>query len=74
MAKKPMDPNAREALNQLKYEIARDLGITNLQSGNRGNLTSRQNGILGGQLGGAMTKRLIEKAQIELLNNTNKNL
>ena len=52
-------PEARQALNQMKYEIASELGMTNYQTMDKGTLTARQNGYVGGY----MTKRLVEQAQ-----------
>ena len=51
-------PEAKGALNQMKYEIARELGV-NLKQGYNGDLPSRQAGYIGGY----MTKRLIEQAE-----------
>ena len=51
-------PEAKGALNQMKYEIAGELGI-NLKQGYNGDLPSRQAGYIGGY----MTKRLIEQAE-----------
>lgn len=51
-------PEAKGALNQMKYEIASELGI-NLKKGYNGDLPSRQAGYIGGY----MTKRLIEQAE-----------
>ena len=53
-----MVPEARGALNNMKYEIARELGI-NLKKGYNGDLPSRQAGYIGGY----MVKRLIEQAE-----------
>lgn len=52
-------PEARQALNQMKTEIASELGMSNYESMDKGNLPSRQNGYVGGY----MTKRLVEMAQ-----------
>ncbi|WP_069650788.1 alpha/beta-type small acid-soluble spore protein [Caloranaerobacter ferrireducens] len=52
-------PEARQALNQMKAEIANELGLSNYDSMDKGNLTARQNGYVGGY----MTKRLVEQAQ-----------
>lgn len=52
-------PNARQALNQMKLEIASELGLANYDSIDKGNLPSRQNGYVGGY----MTRRLVEHAQ-----------
>lgn len=51
-------PEAKGALNQMKYKIASELGI-NLKQGYNGDLPSRQAGYIGGY----MTKRLIEQAE-----------
>jgi hypothetical protein len=51
-------PEAREALNNMKHEIASELGI-NLKNGYNGDLSSRQAGYIGGY----MVKRLIEQAE-----------
>ena len=48
-------PQARQALDNMKYEIARELGV-NLKQGYNGDLTSRQAGSVGGQ----MVKKMIE--------------
>ena len=57
-ANRPELPQAREALDNMKYEIARELGI-NLKQGYNGDLPSRQAGYIGGY----MVKRLIENAE-----------
>ncbi len=51
-------PEARKALDDMKYEIAGELGI-NLKKGYNGDLPSRQAGYIGGY----MVKRLIEQAE-----------
>ena len=58
---RPEFPQAREALNNMKYEIARELGI-NLKQGYNGDLTSRENGYVGGY----MVKRLIQQAEKQM--------
>ena len=54
-------PEAKGALNQMKYEIASELGI-NLKQGYNGDLTSREAGYVGGY----MVKRLIEQAESQM--------
>lgn len=54
-------PEARQALNNMKYEIARELGI-NFKPGYNGDLSSRENGYVGGY----MVKRLIEQAEKQM--------
>ncbi|WMM23687.1 alpha/beta-type small acid-soluble spore protein [Tissierella sp. MB52-C2] len=55
-------PEARAALNQMKLEIANELGMSNYDSMDKGNLTSRQNGYVGGY----MVKQLVKSAQNQL--------
>lgn len=52
-------PEAKEALEQMKLEIANELGMSNYDNIDKGNLTSRQNGYVGGY----MVKNLVEQAQ-----------
>ena len=54
-------PQAKEALSNMKYEIARELGV-NLKQGYNGDLTSREAGYVGGY----MVKRLIESAEKQM--------
>lgn len=49
-------PQAKAGLNRLKMETANEVGITNYESIDKGNLTSRQNGYVGG----FMTKKMVE--------------
>ena len=57
-----MNVNAKPALNSLKTEIANELGLSNYEQTDKGNLTARQNGYVGGY----MTKRLVEMAEKQL--------
>jgi len=50
-------PQAQQALDQMKYEIAQEFGVTL-----GGNTTSRENGSVGGEI----TKRLVATAQQQL--------
>ena len=54
-------PQARAALDNMKFEIARELGI-NFKQGYNGDLTSRENGYVGGY----MVKRLVENAEKQM--------
>ena len=56
--KSGMVPEAKQALNNMKFEIANELGI-NLKQGYNGDMPSRQAGYIGGY----MVKRLIEQAE-----------
>ena len=51
-------PGARQALNNMKQEIANELGV-NLKQGYNGDLTSRE----AGSIGGGMVKKMIEQQE-----------
>jgi hypothetical protein len=51
-------PEAKNQLNNMKYEVANSLGV-NLKQGYNGDLTSKEAGSVGGE----MVRRLIEKAE-----------
>lgn len=55
-------PRANAALEQLKYEVAQELGISIPQDGYQGNMTSYENGSIGGYI----TKRLVTLAEQQL--------
>ena len=55
-------PQAKQALNQMKLEIANELGMANYQQMDKGNLTARENGYVGGY----MTKKLVEIAEQQM--------
>lgn len=50
-----MNSEAKNALDNMKYEVANSLNI-NLKKGYNGDLTARQNGSVGGN----MVKRMIQ--------------
>ena len=54
-------PEAKAALERFKTEVASELGV-NLKEGYNGDLTSAQNGYVGGY----MVKKMIEKAEQEM--------
>jgi hypothetical protein len=54
-------PEAKEALNRFKYEVASELGVP-LKDGYNGDLTSRQNGSVGGY----MVKKMIEAQEKQM--------
>ena len=60
-SRQQMVPEARGALDNMKYEIARELGV-NLKQGDNGDLSARENGYVGGY----MVKRLIEQAEKQM--------
>ncbi|BCN29680.1 alpha/beta-type small acid-soluble spore protein [Anaeromicropila herbilytica] len=49
-------PQAREALNRFKMEVAGEIGVP-LKQGYNGDLTSAQNGSVGGEMVRQMIKR-----------------
>ena len=51
-------PEAKEALNKFKYEVASEVGV-NLKQGYNGDLSSRDAGRIGGQ----MVKKMIQQAE-----------
>ena len=55
-------PQAKQALNQMKLEIANELGMADYQQVDKGNLTARQNGYVGGY----MTKKFVEMAEQQM--------
>ena len=46
----PAASNAYGFLNNFKYEVANELGINNYQNVDKGQLTSRENGYVGGYM------------------------
>lgn len=54
-------PEAKEALNKFKYEVANEVGV-NLKQGYNGDLSSRDAGRIGGQ----MVKKLIQQAESQM--------
>ena len=57
-------PQAREALNRFKMEVANEVGV-NLKQGYNGDLTSRQAGSIGGQ----MVKKMVESYENSIKTN-----
>ncbi len=51
-------PQAKEALNKFKYEVANEIGVP-LKQGYNGDLTSYQNGSVGGM----MVKKMIAEQE-----------
>lgn len=57
-----MKSQAKNGLKNMKTEIASELGLGNYESMDKGNLTARQNGYVGGY----MTKKLVEMAESQM--------
>ena len=54
-------PEAKSAMNRFKMEVANELGVP-LSDGYNGNLTSRENGSVGGY----MVKKMIEAQESQM--------
>lgn len=55
-------PHARAALEQMKYEVAQELGIQLPQDGYYGNMTTREMGSIGGYI----TRKLVQMAEQQI--------
>lgn len=68
MAKsKKTQPEDAQAMEQFKYEVAQEIGVP-LKQGYNGDLTSAQNGYVGGY----MVKKMVEKAEENMSNKAGK--
>lgn len=65
MSRRPLVPGAKEKLDKLKIEFENEIGIE-LNDKYEGNKTSRSNGYTGGNIGGMMTKKMIEEYEKKL--------
>ena len=63
-------PGAQEAVDQLKIEIANELGV-NLKHGYNGDLTSREAGSIGGEMVKKMVAQAANQMQSNQSNQTN---
>lgn len=61
-SRKPVNPQAQKALDQLKVETAAELGLQNYQNTYKGALTSADNG----RVGGHMVRKMIESQESKL--------
>lgn len=53
--------------DDVKYEVARELGVPLTPGGDNGNLTTEAAGHVGGQIGGTMVREMIKLAQQQLV-------
>jgi len=53
---KSLVPEAKAGLNKLKTEVASEIGLQNYENADKGNLSSKQNGSVGGE----MVKRMVD--------------
>ena len=56
-------PQAKEAMNRFKMEVANEIGV-NLKEGYNGDLTSSQAGSIGGE----MVRRMIKRQEEQMAN------
>jgi hypothetical protein len=63
LAKRPLNSNAVRALEEMKMEIANEMGLSN----NLSNLDPIENIFTAGTVGGMMTKKLVEMGQKQLI-------
>ena len=56
----PEVPQAKDALDRFKFEVANEIGVP-LKQGYNGNLTSRENGSVGGEMVRQMIRRQEEQ-------------
>jgi hypothetical protein len=55
-------PQAKHGLDKFKVEVASSIGLTNYESIDKGNLASRDNGLVGGN----MVKKMVEDYENKL--------
>ena len=60
---KKLVPEAMNALDKFKYEVASEVGV-NLKEGYNGDISSRD----AGRIGGNMVKKMVQKNENEMLN------
>ena len=58
---KSVVPEAKEALNKFKYEVANEVGV-NLKQGYNGDLSSKD----AGRIGGNMVKKMIQQVESQM--------
>ena len=56
-------PEATDALNKFKYEVASEVGV-NLKEGYNGDISARD----AGRIGGNMVRKLIQQAESQMTN------
>ena len=55
-------PEAKDSLNKFKYEVASEVGV-NLKNGYNGDISAKD----AGRIGGNMVKKMIQKAESQML-------
>ena len=67
MSRRPLVPGAKAALDKLKTEYASEIGIT-LNNEYEGNTLSQSEGLVGGKIGGRMTREMVRAFEEKLAN------
>ncbi|MGL5752892.1 MAG: small, acid-soluble spore protein, alpha/beta type [Paraclostridium sp.] len=70
MGNKPLVNNAKQALNEMKLEIASELGGLNLNM-ETNNMSFKNDGDVPGSLGAVMSKKLVQMGEEILLREYN---
>ena len=60
---KKVVPEAKDALNKFKYEVASEVGV-NLKDGYNGDISARD----AGRIGGNMVKKMIQQVENNMIN------
>ena len=60
-SKRRLVPEAKEALDKFKYEVASEVGV-NLKNGYNGDISAKD----AGRIGGNMVKKLIQQAESQM--------
>ncbi len=58
-----VDPNRPD---DVKYEVAKELGVPLRTDGENGELTTEEAGQIGGRIGGSMVREMVRMAQEQL--------
>lgn len=67
MNRRPLVPGAKEKLKRMKTELSSEVGMEYNDEIYKGHRTSRSNGYLGGNIGGLMTKNMVEEFEKNLI-------
>ena len=66
MSRRPLVPEAKAALDKLKTEYANEIGIK-LNNEYKGNTLSESQGLVGGKIGGRMTREMVKAFEEKLV-------
>lgn len=66
MSRRPLVPEAKEALDKINLEISNEIGLSYSDS-DKADRPSKLNGHIGGNVGGLMTKKMVEAYEKKLI-------